>query len=229
MRPRVVGYGSSGRAPPNSVAACYEAFDSGADAVAVDVCTTGDGVLVVGNHRMLRLLRPGAGARPAWAEIKDADVGAAFSGTASPHRLLVLDEFLEKMGPLSISLVARGEPTNVTARFSELVAQRRKGETTVVAAPEWLDLLSLPTHVPRVALLLNLRGPDDLVGVRADAVALPARALVSFRRCAVPKVALQCDTRPSLVEARAAAVVSVFTERPAWFRCTWSEVSETRA
>lgn len=225
MRPRIVGYGAGGRAPPNSITACFDAFDGGADAVAVDVCETRDGVLVVGNRRTLRVLAPRATELPAWAEVKDADLGAVFDCGPSRHRLARLEDFLSAMGPTSIFLVVgAGFGRRASMGFEAVVRARPHGETSVVAPPGWLASSALPERVPRVALLRDGVEVGELGGVRADAVAMPARSLCFFGRSGIPKVALHCDTRPALLAARTASAVAVLTERPAWLRCAWSEL-----
>ena len=152
MRPLIVGYGSSGRAPPNTPSACFEAFDAGADAAAVDVCETFDGVMVVGNRRTLRLLQPRD--VPSWAAIEASDLGQVFGTVSGQHRVLRLESFLHAMGPLSIHLVLDGPVrTGAWDGLVGAVTRRREGETAVLAPPMQLYDCDLPEHVRRIALL----------------------------------------------------------------------------
>lgn len=224
-----MGYGSCGYAPPNSANACFEAFDSGADAFAVDVCETGDGVVVVGNRRTLRVLVPRFEGVPTWPAVKDADLGAVFGGGRARHRVVCVRDFLEAMGPLSLHLVVDGSLTRrASAVLEEAVRLRVVGETTVVAVPEWLEHARLPNHVPRVALLRGGEHSSDCISIRADALAAPARSLPTLGRLRIAKIALRCDTRPALVAAQITGAFAVHTERPAWFRCAWGEAAPPR-
>lgn len=229
MRPIVVGYGSSSRAPPNSPRACFEAFDQGADAVSVDVCETADGVLIVGNRRTLRMLAPHSGGLPTWSLVRHADVGTVFATEKTRHPLLKLDEFFGAMGPLALHVSIDGFLTKAASEALEsTVRSRRSGETTVLAVPEWFARARLPAHVPRVAILRGLEDLEDLAAMRADAIAASARGFPSMGRLRMAKVALRCDARGSLVAARVSGVVAVHTERPLWFRSAWSESPRIR-
>lgn len=217
----VVGYGSCGFTPPNSVDVCFEAFDQGADAAAVDVCETSDGVVVVANPRALRVLALGT---PSWDVVKEADLGAAFGRRRSRHRVLRLADFFQAMGPLPIHLVIDAElKAKASEELRKVVASRTTGETTVLASAEWLGQVLLPGHIPRILLLHGVEEVFELAGVRVDGVAATARSLPSLERLRVPKVALRCDTRAAVAAARFAGVRAVYTERPGWLRAVWDE------
>jgi len=227
MRPLIVGYGSSGRVPPNTPSACFEAFDAGADAAAVDVCETFDGVMVVGNRRTLRLLQPRD--VPSWPAIEGSDLGAVFGTGSGKHRVLRLETFLQAMGPLSIHLVLDG-PVRGDGWESlvDVVTRRREGETAVLAPPMQLYDCDLPEQIRRIALLRSGEDATEVPRRGVDAVAAPARSLPGLGRLRLPKIALGCDTRSGLVAAMASDVAAVHTERPSWFRWAWTEPAPAR-
>ena len=229
MRPQIVGCGSSGRAPPNTVAACFEAIDGGADSVAVDVCETGDGVLVAANLRTLRLLRPTGAGVPTFEAVSSAPLDEVFGPHASRHRIVRLQTFLSEVGglPLHIRIDGPLRPAAWRAFESTLFA-RESGGTTVLGTPDRIVGWSVPSHVRRVALVEGAGDVYDAVTGHVDAVAASTRSLSMFGRVPLPLVALDCDTRSALVRAQSAGVVAVFTERPAWFRCAWEERRDAR-
>ncbi len=228
MTPIIVGYGSSGQAPPNTVAACLEAFDFGAGAVAVDVCETSDGQLVCANRRTLRLLGV-RGVEPDWAMLRNEDLGRVFGPGVTHHRVVRLATLLDALGSLSVHLMLDDalRPSS-WHQLEHIVALRSQGETTVLASADQLADSSLAAHVQRVAIV---RGPEDVAQLRASsvsAVATQARSLPLLGRIRMPRVALGCDTRGGLAAAHAAGVVALHTERPAWLRWAWTETPATR-
>ncbi len=228
MTPLIVGYGSSGQAPPNTVAACFEAFDYGAAAVAVDVCETADGKLVCANRRILRLLGV-RGVEPDWTTLQHLDLGRVFGVRVGRHRVVELPTLLQDLGSLSVHLVLDEAIRPASWRLLErVVGLRARGETTVLASADQLAESSLARHVARVAVV---RGPEDLCelgGSRVSAIAVQARSLPLFGRVRLPRIALGCDTRSALAAAQASGAVAVHTERPGWLRCAWTERPATR-
>ncbi|MCR9159491.1 MAG: hypothetical protein ACE37F_22700 [Nannocystaceae bacterium] len=222
MKPRVVGYGSCGRAPPSSITACFESFDHGSEAFCIDVCETSDGVLVACNRRTLRLLAGWPSRIPGWAAVEDADLGEAFGGGRTRHRVLPLEEFLDSMGPLPMHVSVDGPLGKTATRaFERIIRSRMTGDTTVLARPHWLSQADLPEYTPLVAVLQPGEDSDDLAASVAHAVAMPARSLVAFGRTRMPRIALACDTRAAIAAARGSGAITVHTERPAWFRAAW--------
>jgi len=226
MRPQIVGCGSSGRAPPNTVTACFEAIDGGADSVAVDVCETADGMLVVANRRTLRLLHPTGLAVPTFEVVSCTPLDGVFGPHASRHRVAPLDTFLAEIGGLSLHVRIDGAIRPEAWRaFESTLFARESGPTTVLGTPRRIVDWRVPSHVQRVALI---EGADDLydaVAGHVDGVAASARSLSTLGRVRLPLLALDCDTRSALVMAREVRAVAVLTERPAWLRCVWDERS----
>ncbi len=201
---------------------CFESFDHGAEAFCIDASETRDGVLVAANHRTLRLLAGWSAEVPTWSAVQDADLGEAFGGGHSRHRILPLEEFLDSMGPLQMHVSVEGPLTrDATRRLENVIRGRMSGDTTVLGRPHWLSQAEFPEYTPLVALLQPGEDSDDLASSVADAVAMPARALVAFGRTRTPRIALACDTRASIAAARATGAIAVHTERPAWFRSAW--------
>lgn len=222
MKPRVVGYGSCGRAPQSSITACFESFDHGAEAFCIDACETSDGVLVASNRRTLRLLAGWSAVVPRWSAVEDTDLGEAFGGGRTRHRVLPLAEFLDSMGPLPMHVCVDGPLSrDATRRFENVIRNRMSGDTTVLGRPHWLSQAELPEYTPLVALLQPGEDSDDLASSVAHAIAMPARALAAFGRTRTPRVALACDTRASIAAVRASGAIAVHTERPAWFGSAW--------
>ena len=229
MRPRIVGCGSCGRAPPNTIAACFEAIDGGADSAAVEICETADGVVVVANRRTLRLLRPVGPRVPTFEAVAAAGLHEVFGPHASRHRVVRLDTFLAEVSGLSLHLRVDGPFRPEAWRaFESMLFARESGETAVLGTPERIVDWSVPSHVHRVALVEGAEDVCDAVTGRLDAVAASARSLSMFGRVRLPLIALDCDTRSALTLARTVGVAAVFTERPAWFRCAWGQSRHTR-
>lgn len=223
MRPQIIGYGSSGRAPPNTAGACFEALDGGADSVAVDVCETDDGVLVVANRRTLRLLRPYCAGLPTFDAISGAALDQVFGPHASRYHVVPLRSFLAELGGVPLYLCIDGALRSEAWRtFESIVFTRGRGGTTVLATPDRVVGWDVPSHVHRVAIVEDAEDVYDVVTGHVEAVAAPIRSLSMFRRVRVPLVALECDTRSAIVTARNVRATAVFTERPAWFRCAWT-------
>ncbi len=230
MRPQIVGYGSSGRAPPNTVAACFEALDGGADSVAVDICETSDGVLVVANLRTLRLLQPVGASAPTFEGISAAALDRVFGPHASRYRVVPLRTFLAEVGRVPLHLRIDGTLRAEAWRtFESLLFARPSGGTTVMAAPDRVVDWDVPLHVQRVAVVEDAEDVYDAVTGHVEAVAASARCLPMFGRVRIPLVALECDTRSAVLAARTVRAAAVFTERPAWFRCVWDQPTYARA
>lgn len=230
MRPNVVGYGSSGRAPPNTASACFQALDGGADSVAVDICETSDGVLVVANRRTLRLLRPVGPNVPTFEAISGAALDQVFGPHASRHRVVTLRAFLSEVGGVPLHLRLDGALSKEAWRtFESLLFDRRSGVTTVVASPSRLVGWEVPLHVQRVAVVEDAEDVYDAVTARLEAIAASARCLPMFGRVRSSLVALECDTRSAVAAVRTLRVAAVFTERPAWLRCIWDQPTYARA
>jgi hypothetical protein len=224
VKPRVVGYGSCGRAPPCSTSACFEAFDHGAESYCIDVCETRDGVLIAANRRTLRFLAGWTSVIPSWGAVEGADLGQAFGGGVTRHRVLTFAGFLGSVGPLSMHVHVDGPMSEPSIReFERVIRARESGSTTVLGRPQWLSHAELPKCVRQVAVLQVGQDCEDLPSVHVDAIAMPARALATFGRTRRPKVALACDTRAGVVAAKDAGVVDVHSERPAWLRAAWMD------
>lgn len=189
--------------------------------MAVDVCETEDGVVVIGNRRTLRLLAENDD-HPASGIIVGRDLASVFGGERGAHRVLELSEFLDTVGPRSVHLVldANIRPA-ATWLLEDAVRARTAGVTTVLATPQFFDGVRLPSFVGRVGLCRSGVEAKGAVG-RFDAVAVGAEALPLLEGVSVAKVVLRCDTSAELLAARAAGVTAAHTERPAWFRCTWT-------
>ena len=181
-----------------------------------------DGVLVASNRRTLRLLAGWSAVVPNWGTVEDQDLGEAFGGGSTRHRVLPLEEFLDSMGPLPMHVWVDGPLSReATRRFEAIVRRRMSGDTTVLGRPHWLSQAELPEYTPQVAVLQPGEDSDDLASSVAHAIAMPARALAAFGRTRMPRIALACDTRASIAAARETGAIAVHTERPAWFRAAW--------
>lgn len=226
MRPRIVGYGSCGAVPPNSLASCLAAFESGADAFALDVCETGDGVVVVGNRRALRLIAPRFGGAPSWSVARAADLGVAFGGARSCHRVMTVGGFFEAVGPLALHLMITS-PLRQPAVASLIATLRDRTEaaTTLVAPAAWIVRAGLPPHVRRVAFLKGGEAASEVSSLGVDAIAVPSRSLPFLGRLEMAKVALHCNSRAAVLSARLGAAAVVHTERPDWFCQSWQDDS----
>ncbi len=229
MRPQIVGCGSSGRAPPNTVTACFEAIDGGADSVAIDICETADGVLVVANRRTLRLLQPTGPSVPTFEAVSRTPLDGVFGPHASRHRVAALDAFLAEIGGLSLHVRIDGPLRPAAWRaFEAMLFARDSGGTTVLGAPVRIVDWRVPSHVRRVALIESADDMYDAVAGHVDGVAASARSLTALKGIQIPLIALDCDTRSALVLARTVRAVAVFTERPAWLRSVWDQRSFAR-
>lgn len=176
------------------------------------------------NRRTLRFLAGWAAEVPAWKRVEDADLGEAFGGGATRHRVLRLEAFLRTVGSLPVHVAVDGPMSRLSiAAFETTIRRRESGHTTVLGRPGWLAGATLPTHVQRVAVLEPGEDSEELASADADAVAMPARAWAAFGRVRVPAVALGCDTRAAVAAAKGVGAIVVHTERPAWLRAAWMD------
>lgn len=161
---------------------------------------------------------------PRWDAVEDADLGEAFGGGTTRHRVLTFEEFFGSVGPLSMHVQVDGPMSSHSVReFERIVRARAAGSTTVLARAQWFGDAELPEHVLRVAVLQAGEDSEDVASVDVDALAMPARALASFGRTRLPRVALACDTRAAIAVVKDAGVVAMHTERPAWLRAAWMD------
>jgi len=236
--------GASNAQPENTAAAFDAAVEQGADGIELDLQLSADKVPVVFHDPTLaRLgLRRWHVSQYGWAELKRLDVGRWFTGAASTHRMLRLEDVLEEWGRRTRLCLEiknyegrEGRVRHAHLAHATAAAVKRHGLTDAVEILSFHDEALRDVHAvaPDLACVRNVRwatGVRRLLMLReawlvAICVAVDrfgpehADRLSRFRK---PLYAYTCDTAAQLRRALAVGVPPFITNEPAatraWLR-----------
>lgn len=232
--PRIIAHrGASAAWPENTAAAFDAAVAAGAHGIETDLQLTRDGVVAVWHDRDLtRLGAPGVRLADCdWSMLRRLDAGRWRTGRASRHRLLRLEQVLERWGARTTLYLELKQYTGHARqrRLAQRVAARlrRHRLSRRVAALSFhaSTLESLRRAAPEVALVRNAEQPREMAAacqasarraaVCVNVARFRAADVAPAHRAGLPVYVFTCNTPARFAHARRLGAAAVISNRPA--------------
>lgn len=246
--PAIIAHrGASHCQPQNTAAAFDAALAEGADGIELDLQLSRDGVVVV--HHDKTLARLGLRSRRVgeldWQQLQGLDAGQARYSADSGHRLLRLEDVLERWAAhtqlyLEIKHLEghrnRRRHVQLNAEVARLLGQSRVMDRCALLSFHDAAIDSVATRLPQLPCIRNVRGATGLgrvrrsihrlAGVSLDIRRFNGRFAGRLARLGRPLYAYTCDSDAHLRRALALNIDYVITNHPARSRARLNALRE---